>query len=167
MRALLVIAIITLGLIGSAMAQDDAGCGKFAWPLTVERQQLAGANKPALDAGAQLEAKTPGAFTMRLRPADQVTFAHSPERKREGFAGYVTIGPLGDGAGLYQVTLSHDAWLDVIQNGEFARSAGSSGRRDCPGLRKSVRFHLQGAPTVIQVSGVETDQIAVVIRKVE
>lgn len=165
MRALL--AALTIACFsGAAVAQDDAGCAKFAWPLAAERQQLAAPEKPLLDAGASLKATPASAFTIRLRPANQVTLAHPPERKREGYAGYVTVGALGT-AGLYQVTLSQDAWLDVVQNGEFARSAGSSGRRDCPGLRKSLRFHLQAGPTVIQVSGVETDEITIIVGKVE
>jgi hypothetical protein len=64
------------------------------------------------------------------------------------------------------VTLSQDAWLDVIQDGRYARSAGSSGRRDCPGLRKSVRFHLQAGPVVLQLSAVESSEISVAIRVV-
>ena len=90
-----------------------------------------------------------------------------PERARgsDVYGGYVTIKSLD--RGLYQVTLSQDAWLDVIQNDQFARSAGSSGRRDCPGLRKSVRFHLQATSTIIQVSSVESSDIVIMIRKIE
>ena len=165
MRAL--VAVLAVSIAGSALAaEDDAGCTKFAWPLTSERGQLAAPDKPVLDPGAELSARPSGAVSMRLQPASQVTFAHPPERASAGHGGYVTIKSLG-GAGLYQVTLSHDAWLDMIQNGQFARSAGSSGRRDCPGLRKSVRFHLQATPAVIQVSGVEGSDIAIVIGKVE
>jgi hypothetical protein len=38
------------------------------------------------------------------------------------------------------VTLSHEAWIDVVQDGRYARSVGSTSRNDCPGLRKSVRL---------------------------
>ena len=166
MKALPAAAIIALVLVGPAAAQDDAGCSRFAWPVQSERIRLGAAEKPVLDTGAELAANPAGAFTMRLRRADQVTLAHPPERKREGHAGYVTIGALPS-AGMYQVTLSQDAWLDLVQNGAFARSAGSSGRRDCAGLRKSVRFHLQASPIVLQVSGVEADEISIVIRQIE
>ena len=42
--------------------------------------------------------------------------------------------------------LSDDAWIDVIQNGRYARSVGSTGRSDCPGVRKSVRLDLDAEP---------------------
>jgi hypothetical protein len=63
-------------------------------------------------------------------------------------------------AGIYQITLSDDAWIDVIQNGRYARSVGSTGRSDCPGVRKSVRLDLDASPVVLQVSGVAPETIA-------
>jgi hypothetical protein len=65
--------------------------------------------------------------------------------------------------GIYQITLSEDAWIDVIQNGRYARSVGSTGRSDCPGLRKSLRLDLDAAPFTLQVSGVSADAIAIAI----
>jgi hypothetical protein len=55
----------------------------------------------------------------------------------------------------------------VIQNGRYARSVGSTGRSDCPGVRKSVRLDLDAGPVVLQVSGVAPDTIAVTIGAVE
>jgi hypothetical protein len=69
--------------------------------------------------------------------------------------------------GIYQITLSDDAWIDVIQNGRYARSVGSTGRSDCPGVRKSVRLDLDASPVVLQVSGVAPDTIAVTIGAVQ
>lgn len=69
--------------------------------------------------------------------------------------------------GLYQVTLSDEAWIDVVQNGPYARSIGSTGRSDCPGLRKSVRFELDAGPIVVQLSGVMAEKIVVVINRNE
>lgn len=56
-----------------------------------------------------------------------------------------------------------DAWIDVIQNGRYARSVGSTGRGDCAGVRKSVRLDLDASPVVLQVSGVAADAITVTI----
>jgi hypothetical protein len=61
------------------------------------------------------------------------------------------------------VTLSEEAWIDVVQDGRYARSVGSSRRSDCPGLRKSVRFQLGAAPFVLQLSGADSDSVAVAI----
>jgi hypothetical protein len=69
--------------------------------------------------------------------------------------------------GTYQVTLSDEAWIDVIQDGKFLRSIGSSGRSDCPGVRKSVRFELKPEPFVLQLSGVILETIVVAISAME
>jgi hypothetical protein len=61
------------------------------------------------------------------------------------------------------VTLSEEAWIDVVQDDRYARSVGSTSRGDCPGLRKSVRLDLGAAPFVLQISGVTSDSIAVEI----
>jgi len=71
--------------------------------------------------------------------------------------------PAPDRPGLYQVTASGDAWIDVVQDGRFVKSVGSTGRRDCPGLRKSLRFELHPAPFVIQVSGVASETITLAV----
>ena len=69
--------------------------------------------------------------------------------------------------GSFQVTLSSEGWIDVVQNGAALDSAGHSGAKDCPGLRKSVRFKIGDAPVVLQISGAPADTIKVAIRAVE
>jgi hypothetical protein len=49
-----------------------------------------------------------------------------------------------------------------VQDGRYARSVGSSGRRDCPGLRKTVRFDLAASPLVLQISGAPAKSLSVV-----
>ncbi len=71
--------------------------------------------------------------------------------------------PAPEKAGVYQVSLSDEAWIDVVQDGRYARSVGSTGRSDCPGLRKSVRFELSASPFVVQISGVSSASIALTI----
>lgn len=88
-----------------------------------------------------------------------------PERKprtEQSHGGMLRL-PAMPKAGIYQITLSDDAWIDVIQNGRYARSVGSTGRGDCPGVRKSVRLDLDASPVVLQLSGVAPDTIAVTI----
>lgn len=59
-----------------------------------------------------------------------------------------------------------EAWVDVVQNGGYARSIGSTGRSDCPGLRKSVRFDVASNPIVLQISGASVDFISIVVSPV-
>ena len=63
----------------------------------------------------------------------------------------------------YQVTLPDEAWIDVAQDGRYARSVGSTGRSDCPGLRRSLRLELAASPFVLQLSGVSSDVIVIAI----
>jgi hypothetical protein len=160
-----------LGLIlnctGSPGFAQDAGCDKFAWPLTHERALFAATDKRALAAGAELAAFPKEAIALSLKPAAQATFVLAPERKSklENWFGGTVRFPAPEKPGSYQVTLSQEAWIDVVQNGRYARSTGSTGRSDCSGMRKSVRFELDATPFAIQLSGVAAESIDVAISR--
>jgi len=149
-------------LLSPALAED--GCGKFAWPLTRERALLASTNKATVKVGDTLSALPPAAFALQLQPGAEAKFTMPPERKpkvEKWFGGAVHI-PAPPKAGIYQVTLTDEAWVDIVQDGRYTRSVGSTGRSDCPGLRKSVRLELAATPFALQVSGVSVETIAVV-----
>jgi hypothetical protein len=162
------VAIALIALLGSADAADD-GCEKFAWSLARDRAAFTAADKTAVAAGETLSAWPAGALVIRLQPAAQASFAMPPERKprSEQWHGGMVSFPALPKSGIYQITLSDEAWIDVIQNGRYARSVGSTGRGDCPGVRKSVRLDLDASPVVLQVSGVSQDTIAVRIGPAE
>ena len=104
-------------------------------------------------------------MSIKLRPGNNVLFALPPERKPRSerwFGGAIWFASASR-PGIFQVTLSEDAWVDVVQNNRYARSVGSSGRRDCAGLRKSIRLELEMAPFVLQISGVESDTVLVAV----
>jgi hypothetical protein len=100
-----------------------------------------------------------------LQSGAEAAFAKPPERKPQAerwFGGAIRFPGL-EKPGIYQVTLSEEAWIDAVQDDRYARSVGSTGRSDCPGLRKSVRLDLGAAPFVLQIGGVTSDSIAVAI----
>jgi hypothetical protein len=167
MLRLSLIAAVLIALLGPAAADD--GCEKFAWSLVRERAAFAAADKTTVAAGETLVALPAGALVIRLQSSPQAAFAMPPERKprTEPWHGGMVRLPALANAGIYQITLSDDAWIDVIQNGRYARSVGSTGRGDCPGVRKSVRLDLDASPVVLQVSGVAPDTIAITIGAVE
>lgn len=163
--ALAVLAFIALH--APALAED--GCGKFAWPLAREKVLLAAADMPAMKAGEALTTLPKTAFKLHLTPGAEAAFVMPPERKSRTepwFGGALRFPALAK-QGIYQVTLSEEAWVDIVQDGRYARSVGSTGRGDCPGLRKSVRLDLSATPFVLQVSGVASDSVAVAIGPVE
>ena len=160
--------MIVAGLTSCALfspALADGGCDKFAWPLAREQKLLAAPDNPSLQAGDTLAAMPKTAFALHLQPSAQAAFVMLPERKprSETWFGGTLKFPALDKAGIYQVTLSGEAWIDVVQDGRYARSVGSTGRGDCPGLRKSVRLDLAAKPFVLQFSSVSDDKIVVAI----
>ncbi len=154
-----------VALLTSAYADD--GCDKFGWSVVRERAWFAATNKSAVAAGATLAPIPNGASVLQLQPDTNAAFAMPPERKPKAehwFGGVVRL-PAVAKPGIYQVTLSDEAWIDVIQDGHYARSIGSTDRSDCPGLRKSVCFELNASPFVVQLSGVTTEMIAVAVSR--
>lgn len=147
---------------GAARAED--GCGKFAWPVMQEREAMSAQGQPALASGASIEPGSGQAFKLLLRPSADAEFVMQPERKSriENWRGGIVRLPAPPQAGVYQVTLSDEAWVDVVQNGGYARSIGSTGRSDCPGLRKSIRFDVTSNPIVLQISGASVDVMSIV-----
>lgn len=159
--ALAAAALITL--LAPAAAED--GCDKFAWSLAREQALFAATDKPNVKAGEALAAIPKSAFTLQLQPGADATFTMPPERKPKSenwFGGMLRL-PALDKPGIYQVTLSEEAWIDVVQDGRYARSVGSTGRSDCPTLRKSVRLDLAATPFVLQLSGVTSESVVIAI----
>jgi hypothetical protein len=162
---------LRLGLAAAALialqapAFADDGCGKFAWALTREQALFAANDKTAVKAGDTLPTIPKGAFVLILQAGADAAFAMPPERKPKAerwFGGMLRLPALKK-PGIVQVTLSDEAWIDVVQDGRYARSVGSTGRSDCPGLRKSVRFELGAVPFVLQLSGVTSEKTSVAI----
>ena len=154
MRALIAVALCAFGFTASAAEQ---GCEKLAWNLDLERYLLA---HPEASPGAGL----PVSRQLALWPAADAGLPKAPERtsRAEG-AKAAHLSFTVPEAGLYRVTLSSEAWLDLIQADAYRRAQAFTGVRDCPGLRKSVRFQLDAGLAVVQISGSTADTIGVVV----
>ena len=159
--------LFSLALAGQALADD--GCDKFAWSVTEERGLFSAGAKPSVDSGTTLTSLPTNAFVLKLKPSAAVPWVLPPERDRSAagsFGGIVDLPPPAQ-AGIYQITLSADAWVDVAQDNRYARAVGSSGRSDCEGLRKSLRIELRQLPLTLQFSGIPADTITVAIKPVQ
>jgi len=147
--------------IGGAAAQDTSGCNKFKWSIAREREWFAASPKP-VEAGADL-ALAETAYTVALVADDAAGFVSPPERApKPGAYGGVLKTAVAK-PGLYQITLSDEAWIDVVQNGARVKSSDFSGQKSCPGVRKSVRFTLAAGPTTLQVSNADAAKITLAI----
>ncbi|WP_342633988.1 hypothetical protein [Mesorhizobium waimense] len=101
-------------LAGTSVAiADDAGCAAFKWPVTGEQALFAAA--PAARPGATLE--TEAAADLSLEPIDTATFEVAPERPLAFGTFGATASLVVPPEGTIRITLSDEAWIDVIQDG--------------------------------------------------
>lgn len=154
-----------------ASAQEIAACGQFAWPVNRELALFASSNLPQAASGATLEFSSDhgASAALELQPNDAVPFVVAPSRRpktENSFGGLVMISNIPK-AQVYQVTISGEGWIDIIQDGKALASTGHSGRRDCPSVHKSVRFDLQPGTATVQVSGTLEKSIKLAILPAE
>ena len=148
-----VAALAIFAILAAAPARAD--CDHFKWSVARERALFAGSPESlaATDGAAE-----PGkGYALAL--AKDVKLPVAPERapKPDRFAGVATLPKVA--AGLYQITLSQEAWIDVAENGGLVKSSNFSGQPDCPGVRKSVRFKLAAGAVTVEISNATADKI--------
>ena len=158
MKTVVISLFALLAGTGLAMAAD-AGCDAFKWPVTREQALFPAA--PAAQPGADLTVGQ--AVDFSLAAVDTVSFEVPPERAPAAgtFAATasVTVPPDGE----LQLSLSDEAWIDVVQGGRAVKSTGFSGVKTCPGIRKSVRFKLSAGPATVQLSGAKKADLKVAV----
>jgi hypothetical protein len=147
-------------LAGTDLAwAGDAGCDAFKWPVTRELALFPAA--PAAQSGATLTVGQ--AVDFSLAAVDTISFEvppeHAPAAGTFGATASVTVPPEGE----LQFSLSDEAWIDVVQDGSAVKSAGFSGVKTCPGVRKSVRFKLSAGPATVQLSGATKADLKVAV----
>jgi hypothetical protein len=156
-----------IALAAGARAEDAAGCKALAWPLDQERSAFAGEKLENVGSGAARGPWKEQTFALKLAPQESVTYKVPPGGKHppkgKAFGGTVSFDAPAQ-AELYYVTLSSEGWIDVVQNGAGIRSDAHTSAKECPGLRKSVRFPVGSFPIVLQLSGVPADTIKIGIR---
>jgi hypothetical protein len=147
-RALALGCSLAAVIAAPAFADGAKVCTKFAWP--VDRELLLLRASPAETASGAALPAVPVAVSLQL--ATGVTLPSPSEKPSDAakFAGFVTLPAVA--AGDYLVSLSGEAWIDVLQDGQRVASYAHSGDPNCPGLRKSMRFTLATRPVTIQIS---------------
>lgn len=164
MRARLLIAFVLLGTASALAAEEPSGCDKFKWPIERERAALTAPDRVRLASGGELAALPATAMTLALLTPAEARLPTAPERapKDGTFAGFASF----KGApkpGLYTVSLSAGAWVDVIQDGHALKPKGFSGATDCDGIRKTMKFELSASPFVLEISGAKDNALSVAI----
>lgn len=158
-----VVAAAVFGFLAASAHAEEPACASFAWPLTRELALLDAKSLRSVELGATI--RFGEGVGVALRPMADVAFAAPPERLPKipaSFAALLRVEAPAKAA-LYQVTLSEEAWIDVVQDGARLRAGAFSGKTGCPGMRKTVRFDLSASPAVVQISGAAADRINVVV----
>ena len=168
MRALgALIAVLSVAAAGARAEETASACAHHKWSVEREVSLLAHPQEEA-GSGAEWRAEEDGAFLLKLEALGEVVFAAPPERApsepASSYGGVVRLTGLD--SGLYEISLSEAAWIDVVQNGAFAKSEDHSSGPGCA-IRKAVRFRLVAGEAVLQLSGAEAASIGVVVMRVE
>jgi hypothetical protein len=150
-----------------AAAQED--CTGFSFPVDTEIAWMKAADSEAVEAGAKLPGLPAKAVTLKLKMTRDIALPVKSGRKKQAigggtYSGWFEIARLPKG-GLYQISLSHDGWIDAAQNGDLVQSQTFSGRPACKAVRKSVRYELGAGALTVQVAGSPVDAVKVTIRE--
>jgi hypothetical protein len=162
-RALVFIALLLLGT-APVRAEEPSGCDKFKWPIERERAALTSTDRAKLPSGNELGALPSTGMTLALRAPAEAGLPSAPERApRDGtFAGFAAF-KTAPKAGLYTISLSAGAWVDVVQDGRFLKPKATSGATDCDGIRKTMKYEISANPFVLQVSGTTENSVSIAI----
>ncbi|HZQ01706.1 MAG TPA: hypothetical protein VFB13_19335 [Reyranella sp.] len=147
-----------LALTSSGTAQDD-NCRSFAWSVgrTID---LFDEPLPNVRSGQSVPKE--GAFALNLLPVADVIYPVSPDRGSDGGRGaVVTVETIP--AGRYQIALSAEAWVDVIQENRHLPTTLQSQDKRCPGVRRSVEVEVKSLPLTLELGGAQVDRINIAV----
>ncbi|SFV37768.1 hypothetical protein [Hyphomicrobium facile] len=170
---LLPVAVCTVVLTAAstAFAAETGGCDSFPWSVKTELQWMKASESEALKSGAKLPSPPEKAIALSLQPMSAVSFPVAPtgRLKPEGdvYGGFVNFDGPSSAPGLYQVTLQTGGWVDVVQDGKSLKPTAHSGKSDCDGVRKTLRFNLDPGPFTVEFSNIKKDSIKFAIRQAE
>jgi hypothetical protein len=164
MRATFFAALLLLGAAPVWAAEEPSGCDKFKWDIVRERAALTAPDRAKLASGSEQAALPSSGMTLALTAPAEAKLPMPPERApKEGtFAGFTRF-KTAPKAGLYTISLSAGAWVDVVQDGHFLKPKAFSGATDCDGIRKTMKYELSASPFVLQISGLKDQSVSIAI----
>jgi hypothetical protein len=134
--------VLSISATSAFAAEEPSGCDKFKWPIERDRAALTAPDRAKLASGAEQAAVPSSAITLGLVAPAEAKLPSPPERapKDGTFAGFTSIKAAK--AGLYTISLSSGAWVDLVQDGHFLKPVAFSGATDCDGIRKTMKYEL-------------------------
>jgi hypothetical protein len=131
--------------------------------VDTERELLA--HPSEIKSGGEVSQPIAAAVMVALMPLTSANLPVPPSRAPktpDTNAGFVRVSAIPK-AGTYRVTLSHGAWIDVVQDGQVLKSTAFSGVTGCDGIAKSVKFELAPTSFLVELSGTTASMIALVV----
>ena len=164
MRASPFLALTLFSTAPAFAADEPSGCDKFKWPINRERAALTAPDRTKLTSGSKQASLPSSGITLTLAAPTDVKLPLPPERapKDGTFAGFANFTSAPK-AGLYTISLSAGAWIDVLQGGHFLQPVAISGATDCDGIRKTMKYELSADPFVLQISGAKDNSVSIAI----
>jgi len=164
MRAVSVVMLLLLAAAPVRAAEEPSGCDKFKWNIDHERAALTAPDRTKLASGSEINAPPSSGVILGLVAPAAAKLPTPPERapKDDTFAGFTSF-KTAPKAGVYTISLSAGAWVDVVQDGHFLKPKAFSGATDCDGIRKTMKYELSSSPFVLQVSGSKDNSISIAI----
>lgn len=159
------------GVVGVrlAFAASSGGeCDEIGWPVNKDRDEFAARDLPQRPSGARLK-RIDRAVELGLKRPDQVKLFLRPEvaLDKQRFNGAVTFMGVPR-PGLYQVTLSEPAEIEVFENGMRLKPEASAQARNCPGVAQSARYQLApGDLVLVEIINAPQPTIKVAFDQVE
>ncbi len=153
---------VAAALALAAPARADNDCGAFGWSIKREQAWFADPKLTHRPSGARLKMIDRG-VDLALKPVKQVQFFLPPAKppKAGSFAGEIAFFGVPR-PGLYQVTLSQAAELDVFENGTRIKPAAMVAAPQCAEAALSARYALQtGDLVLVQISGASAASIKI------
>jgi hypothetical protein len=164
MRKFFFVAASLLAAAPAWAAEEPSGCDKFKWNIDHERAALTAPDRVKLASGGEVAALPSTGMTLGLSAPADAKLPTPPERApKEGtFAGFTSF-KAPPKAGIYTVSLSAGAWVDLVQDGHALKPKAFSGATDCDGIRKTMKYEISANPFVLQVSGTRDTSISIAI----
>jgi hypothetical protein len=162
------VALTLLAATPAWAAEEPSGCDKFKWNIDHARAALTAPDRVKLASGSELGPLPATGVTLALIPPADAKLPTPPERapKDGTFAGFTKFATAPK-PGVYTISLSAGAWVDVVQNGHFLKPSAFSGATDCDGIRKTMKYEISANPFVLQVSGARENSISLAIQPSE
>jgi len=134
---------------GAGQGDATAGCDRLSWSLASEREWFSDPKLARRVSGARLR-KIDRAVELALQPTRETHFFLPPERQPSpnSYSGEVAFFGVPK-PGLYQVTVSDVASIDVFENGARLKRVAQMRVENCPGIGRSARFDLAPGDLVL------------------